>query len=459
MNEASHAEGKLTEARGVASHAEGSNNNANGDYTHVEGNENTNNAGVCNHIEGKTNIAYGNILHVGGKGNVVAVISEQSTEEGKYTYEIVDSENPVSEYSYIVGIGNKVGKLESDTSEDSKCTAIFNSGSNNVTISSVNSFITGLNNVSKKLSNSIVSGTSNTQNDISASIISGQNNTITKTSSSAIFGYQNDVQNGKYALVSGHGNIITNEGESAVGNYNKRTDSTIFSVGIGTGLNNRNSGIEVRNTGEVYLNYTQIDEDDPKQILFASCDNINELTFSDQESSPGVKIKYMAIQDIIDWLASRVNNLYDNIDLVPNDKWGGVLCLNLGTTMEPEVFNETIRALQSIVEDQRHYLVSVYDIENNEYYNDCEILYENDGIIKIINNKISTASTTYTAYSIVYSFDTNTNSYERRVYQSNMASTDSVSEVSDKVTDLEKKNAALEERIKELENIISQITI
>ena len=92
-----------------------------------------NNAGECNHIEGQGNTAYGNILHVGGKGNVVAVISEQSTEEGKYTYEIVDSENLVSEYSYIVGICNKVGKLESDTSEDSKCTAIFNSGSNNVT--------------------------------------------------------------------------------------------------------------------------------------------------------------------------------------------------------------------------------------------------------------------------------------------------------------------------------------
>ena len=209
----------------------------------------------------------------------------------------------------------------------------------------------------------------------------------------------------------------------------------------------------------MYLNYTQITEDDPKQPNFAACRNINTVTYPDQTRPEGVKIEYMAIQDIIDWLACRINNLYDNIDLVPNDKWGGVLCLNLGTTMEPEVFDETIRALQSIVEDQRHYLVSVYDIENNEYYNDCEILYENDGIIKIINNKISTASTTYTAYSIVYLFDTNTNSYERRVYQSNMASTDSVNEVSDKVTDLEKKNAALEERIKELEIIISQITI
>ena len=42
--------------------------------------------------------------------------------------------------------------------------------------------------------------------------------------------------------------------------------------------------------------------------------------------------------------------LYNNIDLVPNDKWGGVLCLNLGTTMEPEVFNETNEKLKEIDE-------------------------------------------------------------------------------------------------------------
>ena len=84
-------------------------------------------------------------------------------------------------------------------------------------------------------------------------------------------------------------------------------------MGIGTGLNNRNSGIEVRNTGEVYLNYTQIDEDDPKQTAFAACRNINTVTYPDQTRPEGVKIKYMSIQDIIDWLACRINNLYDNV--------------------------------------------------------------------------------------------------------------------------------------------------
>ncbi len=357
----------------------------------------------------------------------------------------------VSEYSYIVGTDNKVGKL---TPSDSNCEAIFNSGTNNVTISSVSTFITGSNNVSKEITNSIISGGNNTQNNVSASIISGQNNTINNVNSSAIFGYENAVQNGNYTLISGHGNIVTNEGECAVGNYNKQKDNTVFSVGIGTGLNSRNSGIEVRNSGEVYINYTQT-TDPSKQILFASRENINEATFIDQTTPEGVKIKYMSIQDIIDWLASRINNLYDNIDLVPNDKWGGVLCLNLGSSMEEEVFTNVVGELQSILQNQKHYLVSVYDTVSKEYYNNCEVSDEN-GIIRIINNKVSS---NLTAYSIIYSFDTISKSYSRNAYSNKLASTNSVDSISTKVSDLETKNAALEARIAELENKISQITI
>ena len=213
-------------------------------------------------------------------------------------------------------------------SNDSNCKAIFNSGTNNITISSVDTIITGSDNVSTKLSTSIVSGTTNTQNTVSASIISGQNNTITNTNGSAVFGYENSVQGIKYVLISGHGNTVTNEGECAVGNYNKSkqqnnqqndTAYTLFSVGIGTGSEpyNRNNGIEVRNTGDVYINYTQTDDDNLK-ISFASCDNINKLTFKDQTSPDGVKIEYMSIQLIIDWLASRINNLYDNISIILN---------------------------------------------------------------------------------------------------------------------------------------------
>ena len=63
----------------------------------------------------------------------------------------------------------------------------------------------------------------------------------------------------------------------------------------------------------MYLNYTQIAEDDPKQPNFAACRNINTVTYPDQTRPEGVKIEYMAIQDIIDWLACRINNLYDNV--------------------------------------------------------------------------------------------------------------------------------------------------
>ena len=162
----------------------------------------------------------------------------------------------------------------------------------------------------------------------------------------------------------------------------------------------------------------------------------------------------MSIQDIIDWLASRINNLYDNIHLIPNDKWGGVLCLNLGNTIEENVFNEAVSALQSVVQTQKHYLVSVYDTVSKEYYGDCEVLYESSGIIRIVNNKISSA---LTVYSIIYSFDTNNNSYSRNLYSIKIANANSVDKVSTKVSELENKNTELETKIIELENRISQM--
>ena len=57
--------------------------------------------------------------------------------------------------------------------------------------------------------------------------------------------------------------------------------------------------------------------------------------------------------------------------------------------MEEEVFTETVSALQSIIQEQRHYLVSVYDTVSKEYYGDCEVLYESSGIIRILNNELA----------------------------------------------------------------------
>ena len=135
-----------------------------------------------------------------------------------------------------------------------------------------------------------------------------------------------------------------------------------------------------------------------------------------------------------------------------HDAFGGY---HMGITAE--------NVAQSIIQEQRHYLVSVYDTVSKEYYGDCEVLYESSGIIRILNNKIAS---TMTAYSIVYSFDTTKNSYSRNLYSIKLANANDVNKVSTKVTaletkitELETKNTALETRIAELERIISEIVI
>ena len=55
-----------------------------------------------------------------------------------------------------------------------------------------------------------------------------------------------------------------------------------------------------------------------------------------------------------------------------NDKWGGVICLELGSS-KPSNFGEILAILKDIVDNHRHYLISVIDIDNpNVVYGDYE---------------------------------------------------------------------------------------
>ena len=88
-------------------------------------------------------------------------------------------------------------------------------------------------------------------------------------------------------------------------------EHSLFTVGIGTGENTRQNGLEVRSNGAVYINYVQNDS-----IKWQGIPNINNATIIDQENNEGtpVKITYMSIQDVFDWLAVRIKTLEDKLN-------------------------------------------------------------------------------------------------------------------------------------------------
>ena len=305
----SHVEGQKTTAVGDNSHVEGLNNIANGTATHTEGTDNNKNSGECNHIEGFNNVVYANYTHVGGTKNTISAFTEV---DGKFN--VVEGTETTTETSYVVGSTNKVGKLNGS---ELNSFGVLVAGTGNTVLSSTNSLVIGSSNVNKDLSDSIVSGTRNKTEITINSFVSGYKNNCNEVSHGAIFG-SNNIVSGSYVFSSGLENRVANEAESAFGKYNNRKDNTIFSVGIGSGDSNRKNGIEVTNTGDIFINYNQT-KDQGKINVFASANNINEATFIDQEGKPYTLLTYMSIQDVIDWLSSRINNLYDFVNKLKTD--------------------------------------------------------------------------------------------------------------------------------------------
>ena len=61
-----------------------------------------------------------------------------------------------------------------------------------------------------------------------------------------------------------------------------------------------------------------------------------------------------------------------------NDKWGGVLCLTLGST-KPDNFEEILTAFDKIIHDKKHYVISVFDEVSNLFMGDAELLLSHNG--------------------------------------------------------------------------------
>ena len=59
---------------------------------------------------------------------------------------------------------------------------------------------------------------------------------------------------------------------------------------------------------------------------------------------------------------------------VVNDKWGGVLCLKLGS-LKPDNFKEIYDKLLEHVNGQKYYSITVHDIDWNLELNSPELMY------------------------------------------------------------------------------------
>lgn len=73
----------------------------------------------------------------------------------------------------------------------------------------------------------------------------GENSAILKDSDS--------IAKGKNSLALGTGLVAENENEIALGKYNKSSDDTVFSFGIGTSESDRKNAVEIKNDGKIYL--------------------------------------------------------------------------------------------------------------------------------------------------------------------------------------------------------------
>lgn len=57
-----------------------------------------------------------------------------------------------------------------------------------------------------------------------------------------------------------------------------------------------------------------------------------------------------------------------------NDKWGGVVCLELGNT-KPDNFDEILIILKDITDNKKSYLISIFETDGR-YLGDAEIIFK-----------------------------------------------------------------------------------
>lgn len=362
---------------GKRSTAFGERTTASGLHSYTEGYQNTS-AGDKSHTEGYRNTASGSNSHAEGSTNTVhGNIAHAEGQSNVIGMAGVDGSTKGYK-SHAEGQGNTV------TGNCSHAEGLSN------TITGNNAHAEGQANVVGG-ENAHAEGKSNQAIGLHAHA-EGQETQATGGNSHAE-GLQT-IASGAKTHAEGWKTIAQNDCEHACGmynksNYNDANANTIFSVGIGSSDTDRKNAIEVLRDGRVLIK--------------------------------GI-------------------GGYDGTN--PFDcKFGGIVCLTLGDSMETAKAEKIIQVLQDILTNQKHYILTIYDTVEGKFFGDCEVVQEGTNSVNIISNYIST---TLSGYTIYYSFKTDTKAYTRNKYSVSIATKGSVDTLKNTIEALEARIAALE---------------
>lgn len=256
--DAAHAEGIHTHAGGLGSHAEGGSNNAN-EITYAMGN--------YSHAEGTANSTYAESSHVEGKSNAIKVQAIYSHIEGfsNYTYSstshIEGNENRAfdnnSPYVHIEGRDNITYASNTSHIEGHQNSSYADfthvEGESNI-VKAKYSHVEGINNISYGSYSHVEGNGNKSYESATGSHVEGQSN-WTKGKNSHVGGI-NTYATGNDAFAHGNSVASSNDNETSFGIFNKsyvNANSTVFSVGIGTGENNRKNAFDIRKDGNAYI--------------------------------------------------------------------------------------------------------------------------------------------------------------------------------------------------------------
>lgn len=291
------AEGALSKASNICSHSEGLQTHSYGQYSHAEGRETK--AGYASHAEGKLTIARGEQSHAEGNESIAS--GNNSHAEGKLTvsddysahtegYGTVvsadESQNPTvnenasnAAYSHAEGNGTLVrshsshaegrGTIVTGHSAHAEGLKTLASGNashaegNKSTAEGSSSHAEGIQTKATNTSahaegSSTIASGADSHAEGRSSEASGNvshaegRNTKAKASMAHAEGDATEA-GGVASHAEGVGTITTNKAEHACGMYNLSYEDIIFSVGIGTGDTKRQNALHIYNSGEIYI--------------------------------------------------------------------------------------------------------------------------------------------------------------------------------------------------------------
>ena len=137
---------------------------------------------------------------------------------------------------------------------------------------------------------------------------------------------------GNYSTAAGHGNISQAPGSFSTGTYNSASSDSLFTIGNGSGYEDRSNALEVKTNGDVYLSGQLIsDGTDIISYIYDSYNYIKEITaytasdaqikeLSSKVSANEESITYLV--QIDDQLASDIDDLktsYSNLEKYTSD--------------------------------------------------------------------------------------------------------------------------------------------